>query len=68
MQAKIKIKNGYWTFNGKPLSKCSFPEQQIVSLYIKNYIFNSDVEEKIKTKTDDCFFREQQYQCEFTRV
>jgi hypothetical protein len=68
MKAKIKIKNGYWTFNGRPLSKCSFPEQQIVSLYIKNYIFNSDVEEKIKTKTDESFFKEQQYQCEFTRV
>jgi hypothetical protein len=68
MKAKIKIKNGYWTFNGRPLSNCSFPEKQIVSLYIKNYIFNSDVEEKMNTKTDESFFKEQQYQCEFTRV
>jgi hypothetical protein len=68
MKAKIKIKNGYWTFNGKPLSECSFPEQQIVSLYIKNYIFNSDIEENINTKTDKSFFREQQYEYNFIKV
>ena len=44
MQAKIKVKNGYWTYNGKPLVKCTFPERQIVSQFIKNSIFNVDVE------------------------
>ena len=68
MQSKIKIKNGYWTFNGKPLNECSFPEQQIVSLYIKNYVFNSCVEETIKNNTDESFFKEQQYQCEFIKA
>jgi hypothetical protein len=68
MKAKIKIKNGYWTFNGKPLSNCSFPEQQIVSLFIKNYVFNFDVPQKTKIKTDDIFFREHQYQFEFVKA
>jgi hypothetical protein len=44
MQAKIKVKNGYWTYNGKPLIRCTFPERQIVSQFIKNSIFNVDVE------------------------
>ena len=68
MKAKIKIKNGYWTFNGRPMSKCSFPEQQIVSLYIKNYIFSCEIEQKMSSKTDESFFREQQYQCEFVKA
>ena len=44
MQAKIKVKNGYWTYNGKPLVKCTFPERQIVSQFIKNSIFNTEIE------------------------
>jgi hypothetical protein len=44
MQAKIKVKHGYWTYNGKPLVRCTFPERQIVSQFIKNSIFNVKVE------------------------
>ena len=40
MQAKIKVKNGYWTYNGKSLVNCTFPERQIVSQFIKNSIFD----------------------------
>lgn len=47
MQAKIKVKNGYWTFNGKPLTMCTFPERQIVSIFIKNSIFETVVEEQV---------------------
>lgn len=47
MQAKIKVKNGYWTFNGKPLTMCTFPERQIVSMFIKNSIFEVVVEEQV---------------------
>jgi hypothetical protein len=47
MQAKIKVKNGYWTFNGKPLTMCTFPERQIVSIFIKNSIFETIVEEQV---------------------
>ena len=53
MKAKIKVKNGYWTYNGKPLVKCTFPERQIVSQFIKNSIFNIDVDVPSKTSEID---------------
>ena len=64
MQAKIKVKNGYWTFNGKPLVKCTFPERQIVSMFIKNSIFNSEV--KVKDNTLD--LSEYNYDFEFVKI
>ena len=63
MQAKIKVKNGYWTYNGKPLVKCTFPERQIVSQFIKNSIF--DVEIEANNSTID--LSEYNYNFEFVR-
>jgi hypothetical protein len=37
--AMIQILNGYWCLNGVPMQYLSFPEQQIVSTFIKNQIF-----------------------------
>ena len=42
MNAKIKVKNGYWTYNGKPVKNCSFPIQQLVSSFIKTQVFNTE--------------------------
>ena len=63
MQAKIKVKNGYWTYNGKPLVRCTFPERQIVSQFIKNSIFNTEVE--VVNSTID--LSEYNYNFEFVR-
>lgn len=38
----IKVKNGYWTYNSRPLNKCTFPEAQVVSTFIKNSAFNTE--------------------------
>lgn len=46
MKAKIKIKNGYWTFNGVPVKDCSFPIQKVVAAYIKQCIFDVEPEAK----------------------
>jgi hypothetical protein len=43
MKAKIKVKNGYWTYNGVPVKSCSFPIQQLVTLFIKTQMFNNEV-------------------------
>jgi len=43
MKAKIKIKNGYWTYNGKPVKNCPFPIQQLVASFIKTQMFNTEV-------------------------
>jgi len=43
MQAKIKIKNGYWSYNGTPIKDCSFPIQQLVASFIKKQIFDIEV-------------------------
>lgn len=64
MQAKIKVKNGYWTYNGKPLVKCTFPERQIVSQFIKNSIFDVSVE--VKDSTID--LSEYNYDFEFVKL
>jgi hypothetical protein len=42
MQAKIKIKNGYWTYNGVAVKNCPFPIQQLVSSFIKTQVFNNE--------------------------
>jgi hypothetical protein len=43
MKAKIKIKNGYWTYNGTPVKNCPFPIQQLVASFIKTQVFNTEV-------------------------
>ena len=43
MKAKIKIKNGYWTYNGKPVKNCPFPIQTLVASFIKTQMFNTEV-------------------------
>jgi SAM-dependent methyltransferase len=55
MQANIKVKNGYWTYNGKKLQNCTFPERQVVSQFIKNFIFSIDVQSKMETIEDDTY-------------
>ena len=45
MKAKIKIKNGYWTYNGVPVKYCSFPIQKLVASYIKQTIFEVEPRE-----------------------
>jgi hypothetical protein len=45
MKAKIKIKNGYWTYNGVPVKDCSFPIQKLVASYIKQTIFEVEPKE-----------------------
>jgi hypothetical protein len=66
MQAKIKVKNGYWTFNGKPLVKCTFPERQIVSQFIKNSIFSMELDYQMETReTNDLL--EYNYNFEFVK-
>jgi hypothetical protein len=43
MQAKIKIKNGYWTYNGVAVKNCPFPIQKLVASFIKAQMFNTEV-------------------------
>ena len=43
MKAKIKIKNGYWTYNGTPVKNCPFPIQKLVASFIKTQMFNAEV-------------------------
>lgn len=45
MKAKIRIKNGYWTYNGVPVKDCSFPIQKLVASYIKQTIFEVEPKE-----------------------
>lgn len=66
MQAKIKVKNGYWTYNSKPLAKCTFPERQIVSQFIKNYIFSIEVDTPLKVSEID--LSEHDYNFDFVRL
>ena len=67
MQAKIKVKNGYWTFNGKPLTMCSFPERQIVSMFIKNSIFSVVVDEQEVKIRETIELSEYSYDFEFVK-
>lgn len=50
MKAKIKVKNGYWTYNGKSLVNCTFPEIQIVSQFIRNSIFSFEIDKQMDFK------------------
>ena len=68
MQAKIKVKNGYWTYNGKPLVQCTFPERQIVSQFIKNSIFNVDILDKMEIKESSINLSEFNYNFEFVKL
>jgi hypothetical protein len=43
MKAKIKIKNGYWTYNGVAVKNCPFPIQTLVASFIKTQVFNNEV-------------------------
>jgi hypothetical protein len=43
MKAKIKIKNGYWTYNGVAVKNCPFPIQALVASFIKTQVFNNEV-------------------------
>jgi hypothetical protein len=43
MKANIKIKNGYWSYNGTPIKDCSFPIQELVASFIKKQIFTIEV-------------------------
>jgi hypothetical protein len=43
MEAKIKIKNGYWTYNGVVVKNCPFPIQTLVASFIKTQVFNTEV-------------------------
>jgi hypothetical protein len=67
MQAKIKVKNGYWTYNGKPLVKCTFPERQIVSQFIRNSIFNIELEDQSETKRSVIDLSEYNYDFDFIK-
>lgn len=66
MQAKIKVKNGYWTYNGKPLVKCTFPERQIVSQFIKNSIFSIELDNQMEVRESNDLL-EHNYNFEFVR-
>jgi hypothetical protein len=50
MKATIKIKNGYWTYNGTPIKDCSFPIQELVASFIKKQIFTIEVKPTSLTK------------------
>ena len=66
MQAKIKVKNGYWTYNGKSLVNCTFPERQIVSQFIKNSVFSFDIDPPIGVRETN-ELAEHNYNFEFVR-
>jgi hypothetical protein len=66
MEAKIKVKNGYWTYNGKPLVKCTFPERQIVSQFIKNSIFSIELDNQMEVRESNDLL-EHNYNFEFVR-
>jgi len=66
MQAKIKVKNGYWTYNGKSLVNCTFPERQIVSQFIKNSIFSIEIESQMEVREIN-ELAEHNYNFEFVR-
>lgn len=68
MQAKIKVKNGYWTYNGKSLVQCTFPERQIVYQFIKNSVFSMDIAEKIEVRHSNVNLSEFNYDFEFVEL
>lgn len=66
MQAKIKVKNGYWTYNGKPLVKCTFPQRQTVSHFIKNSAFDFEIDNRMEVR-ETIDLSEYNYNFEFVR-
>lgn len=68
MKAKIKVKNGYWTYNNKPLVNCTFPERQIVSMFIKNSVFGIDVQSEVQSKVEVIDLSEFNYSFDFVKL
>jgi len=67
MQAKIKVKNGYWTYNGKSLANCTFPERQIVAQFIRNAVFSMEINEDVDNR-DNTLVIEDNYNFEFVKL
>jgi hypothetical protein len=67
MKAKIKIKNGYWTYNGVPVKDCSFPIQKLVASYIKQTIFETEPREH-KQEKKEFILEKSSYNFNFERV
>jgi hypothetical protein len=61
MKAKIKIKDGYWTYNGVAVKNCPFPIQKLVASFIKTQVFNTEVKKvqmsRSELNLDPSFFR-----------
>jgi hypothetical protein len=68
MQVTIEVKDGYWTYNGKPLVNCTFPEKQVVSRFIKNYVFNIDINTDMRKKECDLKLSEHNYDFDFVKL
>jgi hypothetical protein len=34
-EINIKVKNGYWTINDKPINKCSAPKKKLFDSFVK---------------------------------
>lgn len=68
MQVIIEIKDGYWTYNGKPLVNCTFPEKQVVSRFIKNYVFNIEINAEMRKKECNLKLLEYNYDFEFVKL
>lgn len=66
MKAKIKVKNGYWTYNGKPLVNCTFPERQIVAQFIRNSVFSMEINDSVQR--DNTLLIEDNYNFEFVKL
>ena len=73
MKAKIKVKNGYWTYNDKPLVNCTFPERQIVFQFIRSSVFSMELEEQkeeiiVPKKKKPFFLLEPIYDLDFVKL
>jgi hypothetical protein len=70
MEAVIKIQDGYWTYNEKKLSDCSFPERQVVSTFIKNTMFSIEVNNNELNIVEPKVFtiEERDYNIEFVKL
>jgi len=68
MQAKIKVKNGYWTYNGKALVNCTFPERQIVAQFIRNAVFSMEINDAVDIERDNTLIIEDNYNFEFVKL
>lgn len=68
MKAKIKVKNGYWTYNGKSLVNCTFPERQIVAQFIRNAVFSMELNDSVGVERDNTLLIEDNYNFEFVKL